>query len=308
MPNWVKWSAVLAVVLLIGVLAAFVTREKEPAYQGRSLSEWLSAYDQANATAPAKEAEAAIQQIGTNALPCLLECVRYERPKRGIRPALAHLLRVMPHAFRRQALVEWAYDERGASRAGRGIMAFAILREDQARPAIPELARLLSDPRSTNISRSIVVALAFAGEDAIPALSAYLANTNAAHRLHVVFACGSAAMFRTNMVPPLVEWLGHTDPEVRAAVAFQLGQLAPFTTQPQMVINALIGCLRANSDPSVRVAAIDAIAKYADAEDAQATVPSLLEMAGQPDLEVRAAATSALAEIAPQTLTNAPPP
>jgi hypothetical protein len=306
MPKWLKWSVFLACVLLIGVLAATLTRETEPSYQGRSLSKWLSADDQADAgTAPAKEAAAAIRQIGTNALPYLLECVRYETPKTGIRPAVANLLRLMPRALRSRALTSWALDERGASRARSGIMAFAILREDQARPAIPELARLLSDPRSTNISRSIIVALAFAGEDAIPALSAYLATTNAVYRLDLVHACGAAAMFRTNMVPPLVEWLGHADPEARAAVAFQLGFLVPFTTQPQMVINALIDCLRANSDPSVRVAAIDAIAKYA--EDARAAVPSLLEMVGQPDRQVREAATNALMEIAPEALTNSPP-
>ncbi len=308
MPNWGKWALLLACVVVACVLVVRLTRDNEPSYQGRSLSEWLSAYEKADTgTALAKEAPAAIQQIGTNALPCLLEWIRYERPKKGIRPALARLLRLMPQALRSDALTSWAYDERGASRARSGIRGFMILRDDQTRPAIPELARLLSDPRSTDFSRSIIVALAFAGEDAIPALSAYMANTNAAQRLHVVWACGLAAIVRTNMVPPLVEWLGHTDPKVRAAAAFALGQLAYSATPPQMAINALIGCLRANSDPSVRVAAIDAIAKYADAEDVQAAVPSLLEMIGQPDLQVRAAATRALSEIAPQALTNAPP-
>jgi hypothetical protein len=305
MPNWVKWSAILAVVLLIGVLAATLTRETEPSYQGRTLSEWLLAYGPAGSgTAPKKEAEAAIRQIGTYALPCLLEWICYETPKTGIRPAVANLLRLMPQALRIHVLMNWANDERRLSRADGALWGFGVLR-DEARPAIPELARLLTDPRSTNATRKVIFALAFIGKEAIPVFSDYLANTNSPHRLDVVHACQGVALYASDMVPPLVQWLGHVDPKIRVESAHALRFLASHNRTPDLVIQGLTDCLRTNTDPRFRVVSMEALGQYG--HDAVAAVPLLMEMIGQPDLQVRAAAAKALSEIAPEALTNAPP-
>ena len=54
--------------------------EREPSYQGKSLSEWLFLYVAQNGqdTPQAASATVAVQGIGTNALPFLLEWLEYE--------------------------------------------------------------------------------------------------------------------------------------------------------------------------------------------------------------------------------------
>src|SRR6266478_5031865 len=77
--------------LLVGAGAAVVVslawpRQREPEYKGRKLSEWaflvtgpFPYHDSAFPKMP--EAEEAIRQIGTNALPWLLRWIRFDHPK-----------------------------------------------------------------------------------------------------------------------------------------------------------------------------------------------------------------------------------
>ena len=74
---------VLAVLLvaLVSVIVWQAQREREPVYQGKRLSVWLLQYRVNHHSAGGdgvldKQAETAIQQIGTNALPTLLEILR----------------------------------------------------------------------------------------------------------------------------------------------------------------------------------------------------------------------------------------
>src|SRR6516225_1913988 len=74
-------SICLAAVL---VLTAYLVRDSEPYYQGRSLSEWGDRYwenvngTDAGSLLGAKEARDAIRAIGPKALPILLRRFRYE--------------------------------------------------------------------------------------------------------------------------------------------------------------------------------------------------------------------------------------
>src|SRR3954454_21898924 len=68
-----------------GLVAAVMTTavvggDREPSYNGHSLSEWLHAARAGyhSAPAPSAEAPAAIRQIGTNALPTLLKWTSYQ--------------------------------------------------------------------------------------------------------------------------------------------------------------------------------------------------------------------------------------
>jgi len=73
-------AAVLAVIII-----AFWPEKKEPEYRGKKLSEWLPTYDgpevvwrRGDPWTPA--GREALRQIGTNAIPCLIRWIRYERP------------------------------------------------------------------------------------------------------------------------------------------------------------------------------------------------------------------------------------
>jgi len=77
--RWV-WVILGAGVLAVGVLAV-VTREREPVYGGRKLSEWAKMYSESlylpNGTNQTRQAAEAIREIGTNAIPYLAKWKAY---------------------------------------------------------------------------------------------------------------------------------------------------------------------------------------------------------------------------------------
>src|SRR5437899_940581 len=69
-----RGRAIASVVLLavVAFAAFFALRPREPVYQGKRLSEWLADLNCAGRGQINQEAENAIRQIGTNALPFLV--------------------------------------------------------------------------------------------------------------------------------------------------------------------------------------------------------------------------------------------
>src|SRR5712691_1235226 len=68
-------------VALAGVLVAVCRREREPEYGGKRLSEWvLVMRSPGYTTQESPQAEKAILQIGSNAVPYLVKWIRYEPP------------------------------------------------------------------------------------------------------------------------------------------------------------------------------------------------------------------------------------
>ena len=155
--------------MVAGVVAAVVVavvwpREREPEYGGKKLSEWLTQYSKGvsrEGLAPeAREAAGAVRHIGTNALPWLLRWVRYEQPRwQGM---VYSLMEKMPPPLRIRFLMK-RLDPFGAERPYTlAIFAFGILGE-QASPAVPELERLMNDPKPSAIAMRAVVCLGTAG-------------------------------------------------------------------------------------------------------------------------------------------------
>lgn len=117
-------------------------REREPEYNGATLSTWLSRCGSTNVTESLAAADA-IQQIGTNALPFLLSWIQYEPgwrdwlggkllkwPVIGTRPNVQRLFWKMTHY-----------------RAASAVTAFKIL-GTEARPARTELQRLANNTKA----------------------------------------------------------------------------------------------------------------------------------------------------------------
>src|SRR5258707_7368622 len=115
--------------VLVGVLAAVFSREREPEYGGKRLSEWVERLPWTPEDKPS-EAEDAIRSIGTNGIPYFLAWIAYEPP----------LWR------------QWWYYYIGGGhaaskreiRANKSWLAFRGLGE-QAAEGVPELTRLLND-------------------------------------------------------------------------------------------------------------------------------------------------------------------
>jgi HEAT repeat protein len=121
--------------------AWFILHPHEPAWQGKPLSRWLDEAFRAgpNGTSPVKaEAETAIRQLGTNALPLLLEMAdtHYTVFRQVLQTANAQefaFLHLPPQEGRDQ-VVPWAFEIIGPTAA----------------PAVPELTRIVTDTDHAN--------------------------------------------------------------------------------------------------------------------------------------------------------------
>jgi len=221
-------------------------------------------------------------------LPWLLRWVRYE--KAGWQRRLT---------FRASRLgVEFTPGQRAADRAACAWNALHIL-GPQASPAIPELFRMMADPKSPFIALDATMALGEIGPEALPALLAVLTNKQAAVRGQAVTSIGAMRGLGTNAslaVPVLLGCLRDRDEDLAASAASSLGRLA---TEPGRVVPTLAGSLQ-HPAPYVRRKAAAALGKFS--QGARAAVPSLIEALKDSDSSVRDEATNSLLKIAPEAL------
>ena len=154
---------------------ALLAGPDEPQAHGHTLSFWLEHFiTRANDEdrKQAKEAEAAILEIGTNALPALLVWLRYE-PSQSETEILSFLARVRRSAFGRWVPPATSY-EHGAPR---GDIGFGVL-GPLAAEAIPELEQIANDAAHPRPAARAWMALSKIGPKALPAVEARLSNTN----------------------------------------------------------------------------------------------------------------------------------
>ena len=143
---------VLLIVAACGVLAVFAallwpSGEREPVYQGKTLSWWITRHS-GTTSRDDERVHAAIRKMGTNALPFLvmwIDCGAVPKPS-NFDTALRKMNGRMWGAWMR---VKW----RKISRAYDAVWAFRIL-GDEGRPAVPALLQL------THSTNSIVAQIA----------------------------------------------------------------------------------------------------------------------------------------------------
>src|ERR1043166_4356748 len=145
MRLWKKHLLLLGVGLMGLAMAVivFVSRESEPSYEGKKLSQWISQLDPSRpeiTTQARHEAQDALRHMGTNALPYLIEWLQYETPgwKATVYGIVNRVLRTLNP--------RWDLEDK-RDRVGQVFLAFSVLGDD-ARPAIPELSRLVTGPKA----------------------------------------------------------------------------------------------------------------------------------------------------------------
>jgi hypothetical protein len=126
-------SAILALV--------FWPREREPEYNGVTLSTWLVRSGSTNQTESLAAVDA-IRHIGTNALPSLLRWIHYEP---GWRDSLGRRIITWP-IFGKSGHVQRLVWNMTWFRANAAVNGFHVL-GSQANPALPELQRLAENPK-----------------------------------------------------------------------------------------------------------------------------------------------------------------
>jgi hypothetical protein len=135
---------VSALVTAVVVVAVAFWPDPEPKYGGKRLGEWLSvAFDANYESAQRIEAQAAVRNIGTNALPILLEWIYYAPPDWKI--SLAERARKYPSLDSKGRLHRWLV-EKDLSRFILAEYGFQLLGAAAA-PAIPRLREIAADKK-----------------------------------------------------------------------------------------------------------------------------------------------------------------
>ena len=304
--KWRKWILILVGVAIAIALFVLLTREREPSYQGQSLTQWLVKGRAANFTLLSPEQDEAIRHMGTNALPFLVKWVRDDSSGSDIKSLVSKLpASITPWSIRR-----WAGDDSKKTRAIAAAFAFVQL-GDEAQSAIPELTTVMTNSAATNASKLAVIALAGIGKAAIPALTAQLANTNAPNRREVAYSFGwspslrTNAAFATSAVPLLVGCLNVPHSPIGRAAIMSLGQMAEHDhSQSSLVVPALTNCLNGKNPHDLRIEVASALGNYG--VSASNAIPSLLVEIKSPDQLLRDTASNALLKIAPWEVTSFP--
>jgi hypothetical protein len=231
----------LIVATLIGVFALRAPPEKpQPHYNGRQLSDWLTMCRPGEGPwDTGGEAELAVRSIGTNALPFLLEWIRYELP-----PSRRFMLSLATRPVPGKPLYEGkiVYGSslilgESTTRAQIAEVGFIILNTN-AIPAIPVLERLMKDNQKPVVGLRAIYALGAIGGPAIAALTNALADTNQSSRIEIMNAlCGAeraspyyyGLAYEGAALPALIRALNDLDPSVRREASVTLYNITNVT-------------------------------------------------------------------------------
>lgn len=258
-----RWKVAI-VLAAVGILAWFLSMFAdifEPHYGGHSLSYWVARDDVYHESSGEKrEAEHAIRQIGTNALPLLLKWINYEDPKL-LRPTVELARRVgekapLPKHANGWALANWMEDTTSAKRANNSAEALSALGA-LATPILPDLIRLLTNPPLSFTSIRVASVLPAIGTNALPELIAALQDRELSvgrgHVLAAIREMKPPPSVAASAVPVLIHCLSETN--IPHMAAETIGSLH---AEPDLEIPALLGCLR-TTNIELRSASIDAL-------------------------------------------------
>jgi hypothetical protein len=231
-------AAIALVFAVVSAIAYFWGSGEEPVYQGKRLSSWIDEYD----WAPKRrnEAERAIRQIGTNALPTLVSWIKYEEPvwrtelinRLEAVGSSAWVNRMTLGLLTRKARIHrmaMSLAGRHAREAGTGFQVLGTA----AHSAVPDLAALLAN-KSFFASQNAMYALANISGQKVVILTQGLTNTDAAARIRAAKAIGFWGAIGPKFgddpaaaLPSLTDALNDSDQGVRAAASNSLRLIAP---------------------------------------------------------------------------------
>jgi HEAT repeat protein len=286
---------VLIICALVGIgVVAFWPGEREPEYNGKKLSEWCLFYWWTpDGPSKREQAHMAINHIGTNALPFLLEWLRYDHPTPKERTVdIIDWLRV--RLTKNTVRISLRPLVR-AQVAGLGFEALGT----NASPAIPALAKLIRDRTSSaTTTRAAAAALACTGPQGIQKLEELLRDPTQPNRVHILMSLISGGESEPATAQVLMQFVEDPDDEVAFHSAANLGGFRPVPAGAVAILKKGL----ADSRAPVRLGSADSLANIGI--EASAAVPDLVQTLQDSDPMVRNLATNALLKIAPEVLTN----
>jgi hypothetical protein len=207
----------LAIGAAVTVLFALaIWPDREPSYQGKSLSYWVGSFSNANSPIPGwasaaqtEMARNAIRHIGTNGIPLLIEWVSYDGRRRR------NWLTRLPMGLGRTRLLQhMCSDPRKEVRAGEAAKALITL-GPEASPAFPELGRILTDGEFWGAGTTALSILREIGEPAVPTLVFTMTNKPSRMREVIVMNLNQMGPKASAAVPALKSLLQDPQPRLR---------------------------------------------------------------------------------------------
>jgi hypothetical protein len=256
----------------VGGLVWCVLSSREPVLQGKPLNVWLDAYrkslclreEEGIDTAEEQHGQqAAIRQIGTNAVPHLLKMLQTKDS--GIK-SNAYLL------IRKQSFIHPnpRTDIEYHNMALAGFQALGPI----AKPAVPALIGLLNDPYHRYGAALCLGRIGPAAIDAVPGLLPWLDEKDVALRYCAANALAGIGRGTPEAVPALLQHLNDTNEFVRGSVELALGKLH---AEPELVVPLLIQELQTDLKV-MRFSRFRIRALGAFGAEARQAVPILLEL------------------------------
>jgi HEAT repeat protein len=261
-------AIILFAVILVWVFCFTPPARKEPVYKGKTLTQWLNQLDDGQADGISSsslptfsrsqiEAAEAIRAIGTNALPFLLEDIHTHPSEKDVWIQLNRKLdRITMNHFGRWSLglADVTAKDRVRWRAAQGLSALGPI----AKPAVPELTRLLFTNYFHSSIKEAAYALAGIGSDGIAVLTNAVQPTNEWSGMCAIWALGQHPTAGTNVIPFLISATTSSS-EGTACGAIQV--LGLFHVDREHVIPALTNALN-SSNAAVRGDAARALADF----------------------------------------------
>ena len=280
-------AAGLGCALLVVLLALlFRGTEREPRYQGKTLSGWLQegAWTSLRLTSTQEEA---VRSMGTNALPFLVKWVQYVTPPWRVRFTMT---------VRRVVGRFWVlFRDPRMERARISLACLQMLGPD-VRPVMPELVKMMKQTNVVVAVRALQI-VDGAGKAGIPALLDVLTNRQAYVGVYYLeTAMGHLGPDGHFAVPPLLSCLTNKNWGIAVVAAKWLGRIR---LEPEVVVPALAKCLDA-PDARVRSAVLQTLGEFGT--DAQAAIPAIVRELSDPDNDIRSAANNCLRRIEPDFL------
>lgn len=307
--------AILAV-LIVGVLvfSVFGRREHEPVCNGKALSQWAMIHSERVAVRRhdgqveesfwvekrlrhQTNAAFAIQAIGTNGLPFLLDWLTYENPAPRLtwkQKAIDLLTKVpMPKKFKaglRNTSFNAYPEQPPRPMPEDALWCFSVLGSNAA-PAIPKLTKIALQRDNWHASIRAIEALGSIGPDSMPALLDLATNYACPGRRQVIITLTKLAKVNpdsslADISRTLVRCVRDGDIAVERQAARSVGQLQ---VDPAVAFPALTQGLL---DPNLAYACVAALGDYGQA--ARPALSSVVPLLKSPDPELRAAATNAV--------------
>ena len=211
-------------------LCVFAARTQEPTYQGRPLSAWIDHYFPTYGSASGwregrVSANEAVHQMGTNGLPLLLKWFEYD-PGPASKRARALNQKLPKWLTSHPALMRLLSNDLASRRAYCATSAFLALGAD-AKPAIPELARLMNGTNSAYLTDKATMVLLGIGKDALPVFTAAATDPQNPNRGFIILSLSKLGTNVSIAVPLLMRLTTDPEPNIQRLAKDILYQVSP---------------------------------------------------------------------------------